>query len=417
MHGAHVGSLGQHGSDVWFRYDEWLLDSADRDRWRLSVKLPITADTYGHEETLVFFDNLLLESDTREAVAALTKHDPSDLPGLLGQVGGECAGAVALWPVGMSPPQPDRYREIPPEDLDALFTAHHGSRLTHAQLESRQSFSGVQHKLVFRRRDASFDLPLNGAPGTHILKRGSGRYDGLAINEWFCLRAFQSLELPVPACDVVGGPDAFLAVERYDRVSATTTRIERVHQEDFCQATGRRLAAKYQVNGGPGFADLAATLRRHSIVAAADLGFLLGAIVANVLLGNMDAHAKNFALLATREGLRLAPFYDIVCTEAYPGLDLTMSMKLGHSNDPRRITEADLIRLAKDMKVSPQVVRSRATEIVERLALAYLPLLHDAALAYGHAPVLDRIAGTISMRIASFTEALTRHPLIQMPGG
>ena len=104
LYDRRIGTLGQHGSDVWFKYDEWVIDDENPERWRLSIKLPIQAEPFGHEITLVFFDNLLIESDTRSELAAATKQDTSDVPGLLGRVGGECAGAVSVWPIPVEPP-------------------------------------------------------------------------------------------------------------------------------------------------------------------------------------------------------------------------------------------------------------------------------------------------------------------------
>ena len=64
--------------------------------------------------------------------------------------------------------------------------------------------------------------------------------------------------------------------------------------------------------------DLADTIRRFSALPGPDLHDLLRALIANVCLGNGDAHGKNFALLHTPDGVRLSPFYDIVSTEIYP---------------------------------------------------------------------------------------------------
>jgi len=48
-----------------------------------------------------------------------------------------------------------------------------------------------------------------------------------------------------------------------------------------------------------------------------DVDRLFRRVLACILLGNNDAHAKNFGLLYTEEGFRLAPFYDIVAAALY----------------------------------------------------------------------------------------------------
>lgn len=405
MHDRRVGTLGQHGSDVWFKYDQWVVEAEKPEPWRLSLKLPIQANPFAHEATLVFFDNLLIESDTRRELAAATKQDTSDIPGLLGRVGGECAGAVSLWPIDMERPPAPQYRQISSIELEDIFAERHGQRLSQVQLESRQVMSGVQHKLVLRKADEKYSLPLMGAPGTDILKRSTGRYKDLAANELFCLQVFRSLGLGPASASVIGGSNGLLDVTRYDRVKEDDGSISRIHQEDFCQATGRIVARKYQRLGGPGLGDIAAVLRRISINPPEDIRRLIGAALANACLGNMDAHAKNFSILYGSDGARLAPFYDIVSTEAYDGLDVELSMRFGHVTDPRRITRTDFERLAKDMNVGTGAVDDEAERIVDSLSSNIGSLVSEVATMTGPTPMLHRIEATIRSRLAVISSA------------
>ena len=351
----------------------------------------------------MFFDNLLTESDTRSELAAATKVDPSDVLGLLGKVGCECAGAVSLWPIGVELPLVDRYRELSEQDLEKIFSDVHGERLDQVQLESRQVMSGVQHKLVVRNDRGGYELPLNGSPSTAILKRSTGRYQELAANELLCLEIVQRLDLDAPSASLIEGANGLLNVQRYDRHANADGSISRRHQEDFCQATGRVVARKYQYSGGPGLGDIAEVLRRYSVNPPEDIRRLIGIAVANVCLGNMDAHAKNFSLLYGAQGARLAPFYDIVSTEMYPGLDVNLSMKFGHTYDPRRIGRSDLVRLAKDLKVGERAVENE----VERIIVLFSEILDSSTDDAVPTPVRNRIGETIRNRIAVFQAALT----------
>lgn len=406
MHEKRVGTLGQHGSDVWFKYDDWVLDAGNPMDCRLSIKLPIQPEPFGHEPTLVFFDNLLIESDTRAELAAAAKRDSSDVAGLLGTVGGECAGAISLWAIGVEPPIAHHYRALSELELEQTFSELHADRLSKLQLESRQVMSGVQHKLVVRNDRGKYELPLAGSPSTAILKRSTGRYQDLAANELFCLHATQHLGLQSAFASVIGGANGLLNVRRYDRTSHVNGTISRLHQEDFCQATGRIVARKYQHSGGPGLGDIAEVLRRHSVNPPEDISRLIGIAVANVCLGNMDAHAKNFSLLYGEDGARLAPFYDIVCTEAYPGLDVQLSMRFGHASDPRRITRADLDRLAKDLKVARRAVEVETERIITVLRESLDSLVSDVHSAVPTTSIPDRIAEIVTSRIEVLSNAL-----------
>ena len=415
LHGQLVGSLGEHEADVWFRYQP-VDDAANALASRaLSVRMPLRALTYGHRDTLVFFDNLLLESDTRDELARFEQRDSSDVAGLLGRVGAECSGAVSIWPTGTAVPAVSAYREYSPLDLEALFDERHGERLTQAQLESRQVMSGVQRKLVFRRYKDGWHLPLQGAPGTHILKRASGRYDGLVANELACLKCYAALDLHVPEARAIGHSVAdadglpeprLIVIQRFDRVESTDKldgampNVQRLHQEDMCQVTGRLPKRKYQRDGGPGLRDLAVAIRRFSSRPAHDLQQLLSATIANVCLGNADAHAKNFALLYTDTGPQLAPFYDVVSTEVYPALSPHLSMRVGHAYDPSALRRDDVIRLAADLSVAPALVRSTVEHVTMTLRAVRDDVLNQVAKEIGGTvDVLNRMQVLLESRV------------------
>lgn len=393
---VQIGSIGESGADLWFRYEPWVIESPTAARWAISVRLPVADRTYGHEETLAFFDNLLLESDLRDAIAKAAKIDEADVAGMLGRLGGECAGAVTIWPIDTVPPSTDEYRPLVRSELEALFAVRHGARLTTLQLEARQAMSGVQHKMVFAWRDDAPWLPLNGAPGSVILKRSTGRYESLALNEHLCLRVFNAVGLPTSPTQLLDGSSGLLKVERFDRPVNADGRILRHHQEDFCQATGRLPKRKYQLGGGPGFGEVARVLRRYSISTARDLELLVRAALMQIVVGNMDAHAKNYALLYTESGPQLAPFYDIVCTEVYDTLDRELSMNVGHTRDPERLTLADLRRFAKDMDMSLSLVQQQIERLVAEVPAAVESLWSTQA----EDPIMDRMREIIDRRLA-----------------
>lgn len=426
MHDHLAGGIAEDATEIRFRYEDALVAAEQRARSAdptVSVRLPIAGTTYGHAATLVFFDNLLMESDTRSELAQLERRDRSDVAGLLGRVGAECAGAVALWPHGGARAEPG-YTPLSVEALEALFDERHGQRLTEAHLASQQVLSGTQRKLVLRPTADGWLLPVHGAPSTHLIKRSSGRFDGLVANELACLRLCEAMGVPVPAARAVGVPRRWadgsveprlIAIERFDRVMVGAgdaandlaarvgdlPRVARLHQEDFCQVTGRRPMQKYQQTGGPGLGELAERVRRHSVAPAEDLDRLLAAAVLNVLLGNGDAHAKNFALLTTAEGRRLAPLYDVVSTEVYAGLTPSYAMRFGHAERATQLAAADLARLAKDLKMQPGFVRERSGALATRLREVLDEVLAEVeAEVAAPSPVLGRIGDLVRDRCA-----------------
>lgn len=112
----------------------------------------------------------------------------------------------------------------------------------------------------------------------------------------------------------------YLLTDRYDRIRDDDGNIRRLHQEDFCQALTIPSDTKYQSEGGPSMADCFILIRDASSAPAPDLIALLDAVIFNLLIGNHDAHAKNFSLLYMPDrSIRLAPLYDLVSTVFLPG--------------------------------------------------------------------------------------------------
>lgn len=415
------GAIGQSGPDVWYRYDSSVVEIDDGQPTSpraISVRMPVSASTYGHAETLAFFDNLLLESDTRSELARADHLDSADVSGLLGQVGAECAGAVSIRPHGAPAASIDAYQAYSQAEIESLFDERHGDRLAQAILDSQQVMSGVQRKLVLRLHDDTWYLPLNGSPSTHIIKRSSGRYDGLVANELACLRLFAACGLPVPEASALGPalewPDGsveprLIAIRRYDRVAvgadassdtAALPNIKRLHQEDLCQITGRRPTSKYQASGGPTFRDLANSIRRYSAQPEIDLENALKAAIANICVGNGDAHGKNFSLLVHADGQhRLAPFYDIVSTDVYPSLTPTFSMRFGYAERASELSSRDIERVAKDFGVGKALVRQIIEAITEALGTAIDGVIEDIEREVGFSsPVSARISGLVASR-------------------
>jgi serine/threonine-protein kinase HipA len=408
LHGRLIGHIGHHSSDLWFQYRPEIHEAADAERFLISVRLPVQPEPFTHEETIGFFDNLLLEEGLRDALARATRHDRRDTAGLLGLVGGECAGAVSVWPHGMAPPEPPRYRTCEPGQLEELFATAHGTLLTRAQLESRQSMSGAQDKLVFRRLGQRYELPLGGAPGNVLLKRPSPRYDGLVQNELAGQWLARALGIPAAETRAAGGATPLLESVRFDRYVGEDSGIRRLHQEDFCQALGRPPIRKYQAQNGPGFADISRILRAHSANPAEDLDLLIKAAILNICLGNEDAHAKNFALLYTDHGLRLAPLYDVLSTEVYDELTRGYAMYVGTAHRASQLDGVALARFARDVEVGLAVVHGVIEEMTARLPAEWERVRVAVAEAAGEDAVLERMAHTIEANTARLQGAASK---------
>ena len=351
-----------------FQYDEsWL---AAEHAVPLSHSLPLRPERFPQRECAPFFAGVLPEGNGRTTIARLLGMSAENDFALLEAIGGECAGAVCLLPEHAHPDdQADELRPLSSDEVGELLLELPQRPLLAGTDGYRMSLAGAQPKIALTIHDGQTYLPLGGAPSTHILKAAEPNYQGVVFNEAFCLSLAAECGLHAASCEVGSavGVD-YLLIERFDRDRAATGEVRRIHQEDFCQALGVRSESKYQSEGGPGLTRCFELVRTLSGVPVIDIGRLLDAVVFNVVVGNHDAHAKNFAWLRYRDGrVRLAPIYDLVCTVAFPVLTTRMAMRVGDARESDRVGAADLHQFAADAGLNPPLVETRAREVANAI--------------------------------------------------
>jgi len=191
----------------------------------------------------------------------------------------------------------------------------------------------------------------------------------------------------------------YLLVKRYDRThvqSGGATTLERLHQEDLCQALNCAPEMKYQKEGGPSLKKCFDLFREVSSAPVIDLARLLDAVIYNYLIGNNDAHGKNFSLLYHRVGtanqeIRLAPLYDAISTVYYPELSNEMAMKIGSEYKSERVTPRDFEKLAAEAGLAKPIVRRRVPELAEGVLAA----ISNMAIAN---PVAEAVSALVRRR-------------------
>lgn len=361
LRGQPVGHLEVQRGRLSFAYAPAASPDAGRAS-RLSVSLPYRSDTFDDTEARPYFENLLPEPQFRDVIARQSRLATADVGGILGAVAGECPGAVSIWPGELTTVPEGSYEDLAGDRLGDLFSAPDDLALIEEQRRGRLSLPGALPKLTLLQDGDTWRLARNGAPTTHILKRTLLGFPHLAENEYFCMQLADRCGVPVPNTFLLNARVSLLAVERFDRV-AVEGGIDRLHQEDFCQATGTLPAAKYEADGGPGFEICASLLRQYSALPIADIAALIRWAVFNYLVGNEDAHGKNIALLHTADGTRLAPFFDIVSTEVYSGLQRKGAMAIGGERRFPYVRARHWKRFAQSIDVPARAVKRTLDEV------------------------------------------------------
>lgn len=334
----------------------------------LSCSLPLSRSPLNPSE---YFRGLLPEGRHLLHLASRAGVTTNDLYGLLARYGRDVAGAVV---VSAELPETRAQAAIPYDD-DSLAEEVAGLEDRPLALydDSELSIAGLQNKLLLIKTDTGWARPSGGRPSTHILKVEDRRYPGLATMEHAAMALARRLGLTTADTQVVnlGGVDC-LIVSRFDR-TVDAGQVERVHQEDICQALGldpqaRQGRAKYESHGGPGLVKVAGLLDRHAASPQRELTRLVQAITFTVLIGNGDAHAKNVSLLHTEPGVvELAPLYDTVPTVLWPRLPDRAAMPVDHVAVLSRVTLGDVVAEAKRWPLDPAVAESAARDLVARV--------------------------------------------------
>lgn len=342
----------------------------------LSLSLPVANRRYSQGVVRPFLDGLLPEGDPRKAIARDLHVSPDDTYGLIQALGRDCAGAMVIQPA--DDPRPRRPTTVTAEPLGPKEIAGLVENLRSAPLgvggRVRISLAGAQEKLVLTRMpDGTWGRPVDGTPSTHILKPEIAAFPDAVENEAFCMRVARHLGLVVAGVETtkIGGRK-LMVVERYDRVVSADGTVERIHQEDFCQAMGLPPERKYEEDGGPSLQSIAGILQ--SVAARDSLEKLLKAVTLNALIGNGDAHAKNFSLLHKSSGaLTLAPLYDLLSTLYYT--DDRLAMYIDNVHRTNLVTAERIANEAVRWGLS----KGRAAEIIEGI-LAQAPKAIATAL-------------------------------------
>ncbi|MBR1735366.1 MAG: type II toxin-antitoxin system HipA family toxin [Alphaproteobacteria bacterium] len=389
--GQNVGKLSQDESGkMSFQYDsEWLSNG-----FAISMSLPLRNESFSEQKCRPFFEGLLPEDAIREEIARnLGVSSRSDFA-LLREIGGDCAGAIS---VGDSKnTSSEKYEEqIEGKRLIESLKPLTGKPLFAGEKDVRLSIAGSQRKLPIIYKDGNFYIPHGDIPTTAIIKPEIQGIDGSIENELFCLALAQKIGIPVPDFELLRLDRKYLVIKRYDRAEKNGSVI-RLHQEDLCQAMGIPSENKYQKDGGPSFKDLFEVIQKHSSQPALDIRNAVRIAIFNYVIGNADAHGKNFSFLIEKDAVKLAPFYDLLSTAIYPNLSPKMAMKIGNKYEPNDVFKRHWKAFAEDISIKPEFVEKEMKYVSTAVKKWAETIANDYFSPHERPDVINRILQVIA---------------------
>ncbi len=175
------------------------------------------------------------------------------------------------------------------------------------KLTGKLSLSGVQPKLSVRLDKKQNLLIPVAEGGEYILKPQTQTFLNIPENEQCCMDIAEQLGIDVPLHCLIPLKDNSLAyvAKRFDREKGA-----KIHQEDFAQILAQTDKYKGSVE------QIGKGLKEISRAPGYDAQLLFERVVLNFVIGNGDAHLKNYSIsYRDKDGIRLAPAYDIVCSK------------------------------------------------------------------------------------------------------
>ncbi len=357
---------GSSFNDAVFSYDEsYIFSPIAR---AISLSLPLSKKEFDAEATKTFFDGLLPEGFTRQCVADSIHTSSDDYISILRELGSECLGAIRIIDED-NPAVKTGYTPLTVKEIKELAKEGAG-KSAEIVVKSHLSLTGASGKVGLYYDDASrkWYKPHGYAPSTHIVKQSHVRYKNIVLNEQLCLLTAQKMGIEIPESFILqthkekfSDEDVLFATRRFDRFFDSDSAIidglktpYRLHQEDFAQALGISSAFKYEKDDGietVGYLKrMFDLIQKYSSNPIEDVLKLWRRAVFNFMIGNTDNHIKNSSLIYSKDlsSIRLAPFYDVVCTRLYENSRDEMSVSINGKLNINQITRNDFENEAKN---------------------------------------------------------------------
>ena len=355
-----VGKLyvDTHDKSYHFEYDNnWI-----KDGFEISPHLPFNG-TLSSGSVKRFLENLIPEGDGLENIANFAHISKNNLYALMHTIGYDTAGALMF---GENREENRAiFRKMSQEELADRISKIETKSIIIWDKKIRLSLAGIQAKLPIIIKNGTFGLGNGTLSSTHIMKFQTKRDIHIVINELFCMLLGKKIGLNVAEVDLKRfDQHPILLVKRFDRIYKKEF-VERLHIIDGCQILDLPPSYKYEQNfgssrdvkhirEGASFEKLFSITKVCEVPAKAQLE-LLNWSMFNLIIGNSDAHGKNFSFFIKKNGISPTPFYDMLSILMYD-FDHNLSMAFGDEFNSNEISAYQLKEFAHNINLNHKLV-------------------------------------------------------------
>lgn len=328
-----------------------------------------------------FLENLIPEGKGLEDITQFAHISKNNTFAILKAIGYDTSGALMFGEYAQN--QKALFRAISDAEIAERITNIEEKSIAIWDKKERLSLAGVQEKLPVIIKEGQVGLGDGSLSSTHIMKFQTKKHANIVVNEFFCMKLAQKINLNVAEVELYRFAEhPVLMVKRFDRVYREN-RVERLHVIDGCQMLDLSSSYKYERNFGSGrdvkgiregasFAKLFKSADLCEVPAKAKLEMLQWSIY-NLIIGNSDAHGKNFSFFVNETGITPTPYYDMLCILVHDGVEHDLAMAYGDEFHPDEVKAYQLREFADTIDIHYKLV----SQSIDKIASLILKALED----------------------------------------
>lgn len=378
------------------------------------------------EQIKRFLSNLLPEGKWLDELSQSYQVSKSNVFGLVALIGAETTGALTFQYEGDGQhPRVTEFRPVSSKELTERIAQRQQVSIAKWDGKPRLSVTGVQDKLpIMIRPDGEMGFGEGDFASTHILKFGKRQDMHMVVNEFVCMELARLVKLPVARVSLQRFGEPVLVVERFDR-RWSKDKVDRFHLIDGCQMLDLPPSYKYErpygkagegakIRTGASLPKLFAACQ-HCRIPVLAIKDLLNWTLFQLLIGNSDAHGKNISFFVGKNGVDVAPSYDLLNIDIYgEEFECDLAMAIGDEFVGEEVMPYQLAELCELCRLPQRQVATNLNNLCMAVLnnLGNVPL--DDILAGSETSFVQELIGRIRENARRFLAVATELPGVKL---